>query len=207
MGQVNSITSLTHIAWLSRYRLLGGWYGVEAVAAASHVNASPGSTAAGWGDLTLSPLILQWNEKNLGAVSSHHRVVLDFDLPVGQYSQNTSLNLSSHAYTVHPYYAVTAFPLKRIETSWRIHYLWSSQNTEPPKSFGAPSIQSGQAIHINATVSYEIAKHVWLGPNGYFLEQITDPKIHGRALRPWRSPKSGHRLSLQNRPYRNGLRH
>ena len=108
-GQVSSISSLTHIAWLSRYRLLGGWYGVEAVAAASHVNAIPGSTAAGWGDLTLSPLILQWNEKNLGAVSFHHRVVLDFDLPTGQYSQNTSLNLSSHAYTVHPYYAVTAF--------------------------------------------------------------------------------------------------
>src|ERR1700724_3632416 len=38
-GQANSVSSLTHIAWLSRRRRLGGWYGVEAVVAAAHVNA------------------------------------------------------------------------------------------------------------------------------------------------------------------------
>ena len=36
---VNAVSGLTHIAWLSNRRLLGGWYGVEAVAVAAHVNA------------------------------------------------------------------------------------------------------------------------------------------------------------------------
>ncbi|QNI33419.1 transporter [Alloacidobacterium dinghuense] len=182
-GRVNSISSLTHIAWLSRYRVGGGWYGAEVVVAAAHVNAGPGSTAGGLGDLTVSPLILQWNEKKLGTVAFDQRVVFDFDLPVGEYSQNTNLSLSSHAYTVHPYYAMTAFPLKRLETSWRVHYLWSSENAEPPKSFDTKSTQAGQAIHFNSTLSYGLGKHLWVGGNGYFLKQISDPKIDGIAHR------------------------
>jgi hypothetical protein len=103
-------------------------------------------------------------------------------MAVGRFAGNASVNLSSHVYTVHPYYALTAFAWKRIETSWRVHYLWSSENTEPPRTFGARSIQPGQAYHFNATLSYQIAKHVWLGANGYFLKQITDPEINGIAL-------------------------
>jgi hypothetical protein len=182
-GQVDSISSLTHIAWLSRYRVVGGWYGAEVVVAAAHVNAGPDSTARGLGDMTVSPLILQWNEKKLGTVAFDQRVVFDFDLPVGEYSQNANLSLSSHVYTVHPYYAVTAFPLKRLETSWRVHYLWSSENAKPLKTFDAQSTQAGQAVHINATLSYGFTKHLWAGGDGYFLKQITDPKINGIALR------------------------
>jgi hypothetical protein len=181
-GQVNSISSLTHIAWLSRYRVGGGWYGAEVVFAAAHVNAGPDSTACGLGDMTVSPLI-QWSEKKLGTVAFDQRVVFDFDLPVGEYSRNANLSLSSHVYTVHPYYAVTAFPFKRLETSWRVHYLWNSENTEPPKSFDAKSTEPGHAIHFNATLSYGLGKHLWVGGNGYFLKQITNPKINGIALR------------------------
>src|SRR5208282_71278 len=36
---VNSVSGLTHIAWLSPKKLLGGWYGVEIVVSAPHVNA------------------------------------------------------------------------------------------------------------------------------------------------------------------------
>ena len=182
-GQLNSISSLTHIAWLSRHRILGAWYGAEVVVASAHVNAGRASTAGGFGDMTVSPLILQWNEKKLGRVAFDRRVVVDFDLPVGEYSPASHLNLSSHAYTVHPYYAVTAFPLKRLETSWRVHYLWSSENTEPPKSFGVQSTQAGQAVHLNATLSYAFTRHLWVGSNGYFLKQITDPRMNGITLR------------------------
>jgi hypothetical protein len=182
-GQVNSIGSLTHIAWLSRNRVVGGWYGAEIVVTAAHINAGPDSSAAGLGDMTVSPLILQWNEKKLGTVTFDQRVVFDFDLPVGEYSQNANLNLSSHAYTVHPYYAVTAFPWRRLETSWRAHYLWSSENTGLPKSLDAKSTRAGQAIHFNATLSYGLAKHLWVGGNGYLLKQITDPKVNGIGLR------------------------
>src|SRR5580698_3653078 len=59
---VNSVSGLTHIAWLSNRRVIGGWYGVEVVGVAAHVNAGASGTAAGWGDTTVSPFMLQWSE-------------------------------------------------------------------------------------------------------------------------------------------------
>jgi hypothetical protein len=128
---INSLGGLTHIAWLSNRRMIGAWYGVEVVGVAAHVNAGDSGTAAGWGDTTMSPFILQWSEQKVGNVRIDQRVVMDFDLPTGEYQRNSNVNLSSHAFTVHPYYAITLFPRKNLETSWRIHYLWNGTNNAP----------------------------------------------------------------------------
>ena len=76
----------------------------------AHVNAGRDMAAGGFGDLTVSPLILQWGQKKVGSLAINQRVVFDFGLPVGEYSPNPSVNLSSHALTAHPYYALTASP-------------------------------------------------------------------------------------------------
>jgi hypothetical protein len=91
--------------------------------------------------------------------------------------------ISLHAFTVRPYYAITAYPAKRIETSCRVHYLWNSTNDNPPISTGAQSTQAGQAIHFNATAAYSLGKGLWIGPNAYYIKQITDGKIDGVLLR------------------------
>ncbi len=46
-GAVNSISELTHIAWLTHKTILGGWYGTEVVAAAAHVNAGSAGQSGG----------------------------------------------------------------------------------------------------------------------------------------------------------------
>jgi hypothetical protein len=181
-GAVNSISSLTHVAWLSHKQVFGGWYGVEVVLSAAHVNAGTPGEAGGLGNTTISPLILQWPEHRLFGMAIDQRVTADFDLPTGQYSRTSNVNINSHAFTVHPYYAVTAFPGKRIETSWRVHYLWNSANNDPPISTGAQSTQAGQAIHLNATAAYDVYKGLWIGPNAYYLKQITDGRIDGVSL-------------------------
>jgi hypothetical protein len=181
-GSVNSISGLTHIAWLIHKQVLGGWYGTEVVIAAAHVNAGALGQTGGFGDITVSPFILQWPEKRILGMPIDQRVVTDFDLPVGEYSQSSNVNVSSHAFTVHPYYAITAFPKKRIETSWRIHYLWNSTNNNPPVGTEAQSTQAGEAIHFNATAAYNLCKGLWIGPNGYYIKQITDGKVDGVPL-------------------------
>jgi hypothetical protein len=135
------------------------------------------------GDLTVSPLILQWSEQKLGRMSVDQRVVFDFDLLVGAYTQSSAVNISSHAFSVLPYYAITAFPTKHLESSWRVHYLWNSDNDSPPLSSGARSTQAGQAVHFNATADYNFGKHAWVGANAYYLRQITDGRINGSPLR------------------------
>ena len=179
---VNSISSLTHIAWLSPKKLLGGWYGVEVVLSAAHVNAGAQGEAGGLGNTTVAPFILQWREHRLFGMAIDQRVTADFDLPTGEYSRTSDVNISSNAFTVHPYYSITAFPKKQIETSWRVHYLWNSTDNDPPISTGAQSTQAGQAIHFNATAAYNVYKGLWIGPNTYYLKQITDGKIDGAPL-------------------------
>ena len=179
---VNAISGLTHIAWLSNKRVLGAWYGAEVVGALAHVNAGALGATGGIGDLTVSPVILQWKDRNVGSFSIAQRVVLDFDLPVGAYDRKANVNLSSHAFTVHPYYAVTLFPTKRLETSWRVHYLWNGTNHAPPFASGAKSTQAGQAVHFNATVAYTLSHGFSAGANGYFFKQVTAPKMNGASV-------------------------
>jgi hypothetical protein len=181
-GAVNSISGLTHIAWLSPKQFLGGWYGVEVVLSAAHVNAGAQGEAGGLGTTTVAPFILQWPEHRVLGMAIDQRADVDFDLPTGQYSHTSDVNIGDNTFTVHPYYAITVFPVKRLETSWRVHYLWNSTNNNPPISTGTESTQAGQAIHFNATAAYKLWKGLWIGPNGYYFKQITDGKIDRVAL-------------------------
>ena len=181
-SSVNSISGVTHIAWLSSGGFLKAWYGVEVVGTAAHVNAGGKGSAGGWGDITISPLILQWKERKMGQVRMNQRVVFDFDLPAGEYRQASGVNLSGHAFTVHPYYAITVFPTKYLESSWRIHYLWNARNNSPSLPAGAQSTQAGQAIHFNATVGYALPHGFWIGANGYYLTQVAAAQVNGVSL-------------------------
>jgi hypothetical protein len=181
-ASINSVSGLTHMAWLSELRIFHAWYGVEVVGVVAHVDVDTGSVA-GLGSLTVSPLILQWGETKIGRVRVQQRAVFDFDLPAGEYRRDSSVNLSSHVFTVHPYYAITAYPAKHLETSWRVHYLWNSTNDTPPLATGSRSTQAGQAVHFNASVGYRLPHGLWVGANGYFLKQVTAPRIDGAPLR------------------------
>ena len=178
---VNSISSLSHGVGLTKYKLAGAWWGFETIITAAHVNAGSAGVAGGFGDLTVSPLVLQWKALKFNTSQLNQRFVLDFELPVGEYRQDITVSLSGHAFTVHPYYAFTFLPTAKFETSWRVHYLYNGQN-ETPALGNARSSQAGQAVHFNATAAYSFPHGVWLGANGYLLGQVTDPKINGLAI-------------------------
>src|SRR5271163_3686410 len=108
-GTVNSISGLTHFAWLSPRKVLGAWYGAEVVLAAAHVNAGAQGEAGGLGSTTVSPFILQWPEYRVLGVAIDQRLDADFDLPTGQYSRTSNVNIGGNTFTVHPYYVITAF--------------------------------------------------------------------------------------------------
>ena len=179
---VTTITSLTHVAWISHAKLFGGWYGAEIVVSAAHVDLGAAGDGGGLGDITVGPLILQWPQAHLLKMPIYQRAVLDFDLPTGKYSPSSSVNIGSNQWDVQPYYAFTLFPVKRLETSWRIHYLWNSENSSPPVVLQAQNTQAGQAIHLNSTVSFRVFRGLYVGADGYYLKQITDHRINGESI-------------------------
>ncbi len=179
---VNSISGLTHGIDLTKQKLFGAWWGFEAIIVTAHVNAGSSDVASGLGDLTISPLVLQWKALKFGSSQFNQRFVLDFEVPSGEYRQDTPVSLSGHAFTVHPYYAFTFFPTRKVETSWRVHYLYNGRNNDPAVGNQARSSQAGQAIHFNATAAYSLPHGVWVGANGYLLRELTAPRINGSAI-------------------------
>ena len=179
---VNSGSSLTHIAWISHAKLLGAWYGAETIISAAYVDTGSKDPGYGFGAIALGPAILQWPEHLLGGVPIYQRAVLDLDAPTGKYSPDATVNIGSNAWDIQPYYAVTLFPTKRMETSWRVHYLWNGINDAPPFVENTRTTQAGQAVHFNGTLSFEMIKNLYIGANGYYLKQLTDARGNGANL-------------------------
>ena len=185
----SSVTALTHIAWISHARTLGGWPGAESLFSGVWVNAGPVGSTSGFGDVTLGP-ILQWSERKLFGAPIYQRAALDFDIPLGTYSPKASLNIGSGHWDVQPAYTITVMPEKRIETSWRLFYLWNAPNNSPPIGDHASREQAGQAVHLNGTLAFEALKGLYVGANGYYLRQVSTSRIDTRAF-PGRQEISG----------------
>jgi hypothetical protein len=180
---LNSASALIHVAFISNQHVLGGFYAVEALVAVANVHPNtsfgPNFRTSGIGDLIVAPFGLQWTKTKLAGAPFFQRVMFDFVVPTGKYGEMRPVNSGSHVVSFNPYYAFTLAASNKLEFSARLHYLWNSKNDEPFAGFGLKSVQPGQALHQNLAVSYEVAKAVRLGMNGYALEQITDNKVNG----------------------------
>lgn len=185
-NSVESLLSSTHVAYLTEFKTLGGDYGVEAVVPVAYLGVDTDlglrGSRVGVGDLNLSPFILQWTDQKLFGMPYFHRLDLVVILPTGRYSRDSTVNVGSNVFSINPYYAFTLFLTPRLETSWRAHYVWNSENTEPNRMFQAGSVQPGQAVHFNAALSYEVWPEVRAGLAGYYLKQITNARINGHSV-------------------------
>jgi hypothetical protein len=183
-NRVTTYSTTTHVAYIGRKRVLGGWLAGEVLQPLVDVDVQlangTSSRVRGFGGLTLGPG-LQWAPKKIGNGVFVHRFVFDVTVPTGTYSDRRAVNIGNHFVVVNPYYALT-YERKKIEFSARLHYLWNSTNNDPFVGFGIRNMQPGQAFHANYTTSYELWKNVRLGFNGYWLQQLTDHQINGISL-------------------------
>jgi hypothetical protein len=182
-NQLTVMSAVTHVAWISNYKLLGGYYGAEILVPLGQLDFKtefgPKDRDRGLGDVSVSPLFIQWPETKLFDMPFFQRLDLLFKLPTGDYSRNSAVNVGSNVYSFNPYYAFTLVPTSRLEFSSRLYYLWNSENDEPFYRLQANNSQPGQAVHVNCAASYEILKDLRLGVAGYALYQITDDKLDG----------------------------
>jgi hypothetical protein len=183
-GRLIADSTTTHVAYISKIRVLCGWLAVEVLEPLVDLDVrSPDGTSSrvrGFGDMTLGPG-LQWAPKKIGGGMFAHRFVFDITVPTGTYSDRRPVNIGNHFVSIDPYYSVT-YERKKIEFSVRAHYLWSAANDDPFTGYGIRNMQPGRAFHLNYATSYEVSKNVRLGFNGYLLQQTTDHRIDDVAV-------------------------
>lgn len=182
---LSTVSALTHIAYISHQKVFGAYWGAEIVLPVARValDVAPGvrGRTTGVGDLFISPVLLQWPEQRLFGRPFWQRLNLNVSVPTGRYSSRRLVSAGSNVVQVNPHYAFTWMASDTWDVSGRLHYLWVSANDDPPDGLGARSIQPGQALHANLSLSRAVADGLRLGLSGYVLQQITSDRIDGVA--------------------------
>jgi hypothetical protein len=184
-NSVFAFTSVTHVAYVAPFKVLGGYWGGEVLVPVVYASvATPvgSGSIGGVGDITFSPVVWRAPDTTVLGRPFFQLAVLDVVAPTGEYKSSALVTAGSNVWSFNPFYAFTWLLTDRFETSWRLHYLWNSANTSLAPEYGATSIQPGQAVHFNGAASFEIVPWLRAGVAGYFLRQITDSRANGVAV-------------------------
>ncbi|HTB72215.1 MAG TPA: transporter [Polyangiaceae bacterium] len=188
-----SYSATAHAVYSPSTKFFDSYWGFEVLLPAAHIDLTTPSgkaSATGVGDLIVSLFFLQLPDMTLLGGKLFHRLDITAVVPTGQYDRNAPVSVGSHLWSVNPYYAFTWLFHERIETSWRLQYLWNSVNGEPAPGIEARTVQPGQAVFFNGAASFELIAPLRTGVAGYFLQQITDARADGRGV-----PRSKERVA------------
>lgn len=183
-SHIESFSAVTLIAHITKTKIWGGYYGLEILIPSAKLNVDVfnKNKESGMGDISISPLILQWAGKELFNLPFNHRLNLSFIIPTGRYDKHKSLNIGSNALSFNPHYAFTVDLSQKMELSLRAHYLWNGKNNAPYSSLNLRHTQAGQAFHINLAGSYQLRSNLRVGLSGYYLKQLNQHEANGIAL-------------------------
>ena len=139
------------------------------------------------GDLTFGPMYQSKPIMVDGRPVFYLHAEADFSAPIGGFDSTRDFNQSSGFWYFAPYISVTVLPLPKWEISARFNYIYNfstSRGANPPliPGFTFRNGQAGQAGWINFASSYEIAKGIRPGINGFWLQQFTNDRTNGVSV-------------------------
>lgn len=165
-NKLDSLSFVTHLAYITQKEIFGGNFGFELVIPFVYLDVNqangPKSDEIAFGDILVSPFLLQWHSELLGR-PYFHRFAFSVIFPTGKYDKNDDVNTGFHLYSLDPYYSFTYYLNPKLTLSARIHYLWNSENKKSLDSYHADKIKPGQSIHFNYATSYEVVKNLYWG--------------------------------------------
>ena len=124
----------------------------------------------GLGDLYLVPFGLDWKLEDLEII-----LFLGINTPVGEYDVNNDVNLGLNYWAFDPNVGVTWTLPENFELDLNLGYLFNLENT-------ATDYKSGNAIHFDYTIGYNITKRFQVGLSGYTYYQVTGDSGSGATL-------------------------
>ncbi len=176
-------TDATFMTYMTPWRIFGANWGVAALAQTRianqtlrvTVNGGPTSTqhstVGGFGDLIVSPLMLNWNFSKLHLVSA-----LMFYAPTGSYDRKRIIDIGLNRWAVEPDFGVTWLdPETGLHASLFAGYTLNAEN---------PSTHyvSGQEFHVDFVLAQHLPHGLVAGVAGYAVQQTTPDSGSGATL-------------------------
>ncbi len=150
------------------------------------------NTETGFGDITVTPMVLGWHEGNWFLTTG-----MDINMPTGVYhSGEPQQSIGANFWSVEPVFALTHLSDMGWEVSAKFMYNINSTNNDFRPAPDAPSMsyRSGNYFHMD----YAVGKHFdpWIfGITGYYLNQTQDDTLNGvtvsSSLGPWSDGRRG----------------
>ena len=166
---LDAVAEVARVVHVSKSTLLGANVAMQAILPLVHLEvAVPGRSQSnnGFGDLTVSPLILAWHRGNL-----HYAVGMDVVLPTGAYDKNDLANIGRNYWTFTPVVAATYLTNSGYDFSIKFMYDVNTENH-------AWKYQSGDEFHFDYTLAKKF-NALSFGAGGYFYTQVSNDENHG----------------------------
>ena len=125
---------------------------------------------SGLGDLYLVPFGLSWKVEDL-----HILLYLGINTPVGEYDVNNDVNLGLNYWAFDTNVGVSWELPENFELDLNLGFLANLKNT-------ATDYQSGNSIHLDYTIGYNVTKRFQVGLSGYTYYQVTGDSGSGATL-------------------------
>lgn len=139
------------------------------------------SQQQGWGDITITPLVLGWH------LSPNFHVVtaLDIYAPTGNYDENrfASTILSRNHWTFEPVVALT-YLWGNVDISAKFMYDFNTSNDDylNPGTGTVGKLSPGEEFHFDWALGYSTKKGMTGGLVGYNYWQTTDDEFEGASI-------------------------
>ncbi len=178
----NSCTVFTELLYQSRFKVLGGAPGCSFIlppvqfAYASCNKDDISCVDAGFANPLISAFF-QWDMIHRNNKPFFiHRLGTYVILPWGtnQFPKKT-FNPADILTALDSFWACSLYFTPHFAASCRLHYLWSSTNKKT-------HIKPGDCFHMNYSLEYEIRRNIWIGVNGYYLQQLKNNTKHGVSI-------------------------
>jgi anthranilate 1,2-dioxygenase (deaminating, decarboxylating) large subunit len=184
-ANLGAFVNLNQFIYQSDVNFLGGNPGIDVILPLVDIDVDfPLNSQDGVGDILVGPF-MQWGDlangpKMLFGRPFFSRFEFQVTAPTGKNDNDYALNPGADVWTINPYYSFTYFITPKLSTSWRIHYLWSSENKDADLMGGAvEDVQAGQAIHLNYALAYALTQNFRVGVAGYYLKQLENDDFDG----------------------------
>jgi hypothetical protein len=173
---------ITELIYEPNWDVLGGKFGFDSYipyffsSTVSKNTLDIHDSGRGFGDLGLG-MYIQWNPIMFrGRPILQNRLEFFASFPTGKvFGSVNTLNPGNNLFFIDPYWSATLFLADKWTLSWYLFYLICGKNRTTHR-------KPGHTMHTNYSLAYEPIQNLYIGINGYFLQQLQDTSLCGKKI-------------------------